>query len=205
MDLIKKNLVDAYNKKASDRESAKLPKWKQDERELFFEHIKSESKKNLLEIGAGPGKDGLFFKKNGLDTFCIDISLEMIKLCRNKGLNAEVMSFEKMKFEDNHFDSVWAMNCLLHIPKHDIKNVLNEIKRALKPSGLFYMGVYDGKNSEGIWEKDIYEPPRFFSFFKNESLKELVSEIFTIESFRVVPAEIVGGDLDFQSLILRKS
>lgn len=115
------------------------------------------------------------------------------------------MSFYNLNFPDQHFDSIWALNCLLHVPKDDIKDVLNELKRVLKPSGLFYLGVYGGENSEGIWKEDHYTPKRFFSFYDDESLEELLSEIFLIEYFEVVSKEIVGGKYHFQSVISRKN
>lgn len=201
---IKQNLIDAYNKKVIDRDSLNLPDWKLKERDIFSRYIKDEKISNLLEIGAGTGKDSLYFKEIGLNTYSIDISPEMVKFCNSKGLNAKVMSFENIEFQDNYFESIWALNCLLHVPKKDIRGVLNEIKRVLKPSGLFYMGVYGGRNFEGIWEEDAYDPKRFFSFFKDDSIKELLSELFTIEYFNVISTEIVGGKFHFQSIILRK-
>ncbi|MFS0673510.1 class I SAM-dependent methyltransferase [Ornithinibacillus sp. 179-J 7C1 HS] len=201
-----KQITESYNKKAVERNANDIQDWKVKEREVFLHYIHNENCSSLLEIGAGPGKDSLYFKENGLDTFSIDISPEMIKLCKDKGLNASVMSFYNLDFPDHHFDSIWALNCLLHVPKEDMKKVLSEIKRVLKPSGLFYLGVYGGENSEGIWEDDHYSPKRFFSFYEDDSLKELLSESFHIEYFKVVPKEIVGGNVhfhSFQSVILR--
>lgn len=204
IDTIKSKLIDSYNKKATDRDLEHLSDWKLKEREVFSTYIKREKIRDLLEIGAGTGKDSLYFKEIGLDTYSIDISPEMVNLCRSKGLNAEVMSFENIEFQDNHFESIWALNCLLHVPKDNIREVLKEVKRVLKPSGLFYMGVYGGKNFEGIWEEDSYDPKRFFSFFEDNLIKELLSELFKIEYFNIVPAEVVGGHYHFQSIILRK-
>jgi SAM-dependent methyltransferase len=166
-------------------------------------YIHNENYTSLLEIGAGTGKDSLYFKEQGLNTFSIDVSPEMIKLCKEKGLDANVMSFYNLDFPNHHFDSIYALNCLLHVPKAYIKGVLNEIKRVLSPSGLFYLGVYGGENSEGIWEEDHYTLKRFFSFYEDESLKELLSEFFLIEYFEMVPKEIVEGKFHFQSIILR--
>ncbi|MBC5638735.1 class I SAM-dependent methyltransferase [Ornithinibacillus sp. BX22] len=197
------NIAESYNTKAQERDSSTMQAWKVKEREVFLDYIQSENVNSLLEIGAGPGKDSLFFKEKGLNTFSTDISPEMIKLCKEKGLNAQVMSFSNLVFSDKHFDSIWAMNCLLHVSKEDIQSVLNEIKRVLTPNGLFYLGVYGGENSEGIWQDDAYIPKRFFSFYEDHTLKELLSKFFIIEYFNVVPKEIVGGTLHFQSVILR--
>ena len=199
--LFEKNIIESYNKKAIERNSSIIQDWKVNERENFLNYIHSENFSSLLEIGAGPGKDSLYFKEQGLNTFSIDLSPEMIKLCKEKGLNSEVMSFYNLNFPNNHFDSIYSLNCLLHVPKKDIKRVLNEIKRVLKPSGLFYLGVYGGENSEGVWEGDHYTPKRFFSFYEDKTLIELLSELFIIEYFELVPK--VFGKLHFQSVILK--
>ncbi|WP_172840461.1 class I SAM-dependent methyltransferase [Virgibacillus phasianinus] len=197
------NLINSYNRTAKKRDSNQQQQWKVKERDTFYAFLTKENRQSLLEIGAGPGKDSLFFNQQGLDTYSTDLSPEMVKLCLQKGLAAEVMTFENLAFPDNHFDAIWAMNCLLHVPKDEIRIAFTEIKRVLKPSGLFFMGVYGGQDSEGIWEDDFYEPKRFFSFYGHESIKKLLAEFFTIEYFNVVSAEVIGGSLSFQSIILR--
>ncbi|MDV2582373.1 class I SAM-dependent methyltransferase [Alkalibacillus haloalkaliphilus] len=198
------SIVESYNQKAVERNSSSLQEWKVKEREKFLEYLLTEGCKSLLEIGAGPGKDSLYFKEQGLNTISTDISPEMIKLCKKKGLDAEVMSFANLDYPDHYFDSIWALNCLLHVSRKEIKGVLAEIKRVLKPSGLLYIGVYGGRNQEGVWKDDHYNPKRFFSFYDDESIKQLLAEFFIIENFEVVPKETVGGDFHFQSVVLRK-
>lgn len=198
-------ILESYNQKAAERDSNKIEDWKIEERKAFLDYIKNEGVESLLELGAGPGKDSQFFNEQGFDTLSTDLSPEMVKLCRQKGLKAEVMNFSNLEIEDNTFDSVWALNCLLHVPKHDLKNVLLEIKRVMKPGALFYMGVYGGPNHEGVWEDDFYRPQRFFSFFKAEDLKALLSELFEVEYFNIIPKEVIGRELEFQSIVLRKS
>lgn len=200
---VNQNLTKSYNSKAAERDSFEQSDWKVNEREVFLKMIKKEKLHSFLEIGAGPGKDSLFFNEQGFSTISTDLSPEMVRLCKEKGLEAKVMSFANLEFPDHHFDSIWAMNCLLHVPKDQIRDVLTEIKRVLKPAGLFFMGVYGGEDSEGIWEDDFYTPKRFFSFFEDESIKKLVSEFFEIEYFNVVPKEVVGGKFHFQSIIVR--
>ncbi|RPF57019.1 hypothetical protein EDC24_0066, partial [Aquisalibacillus elongatus] len=74
------NITESYNKKAVERNSSNIPDWKVKQREIFLNRIHNESYSNLLEIGAGTGKDSLYFKEQGLNTFSTDISSEMIKL-----------------------------------------------------------------------------------------------------------------------------
>jgi ubiquinone/menaquinone biosynthesis C-methylase UbiE len=99
---------------------------------MFLERLSGEKKNNLLEIGAGTGIDGKFFKDNGFDVTCIDLSEVMVRFCRDKDLNATVMDLYNLDFPDRQFDAVYALNCLLHVPKHDIRKVFIEISRVLK-------------------------------------------------------------------------
>jgi ubiquinone/menaquinone biosynthesis C-methylase UbiE len=83
---------------------------------------------------------------------CIDLSNEMVNLCQEKGLNAHVMDFYDLQFPDQSFDAVFALNCLLHVPKANLESVLKEVHRVLRDGGLFFCGVYGGQDTEGIWE-----------------------------------------------------
>lgn len=114
--------------------------------------------------------------------------------------NADILAIPRAA--DDTFDAIYAMNCLLHVPKDQIRVVLGEIRRVLKPQGLFYMGVYGGQDSEGIWENDTYEPKRFFSFFTDEKMIELGEEFYHLESFNVVEYQPEG--LHHQSMVLRR-
>jgi SAM-dependent methyltransferase len=199
----KTNLKRTYNAFASERESSSTQDWKVVERSDFLQRLQSEGKTRLLEIGAGTGRDSLFFQEKGLTITAVDLSDEMVAFCREKGLDAQVMDFYDLKFADGSFDAVYALNCLLHVPKADLPDVLTEIKRVLKPDGLFFMGVYGGQNSEGVWEQDHCEPKRFFSMYEDEALKSVVGRIFGMIDFHTV--SIGEGSPHFQSVTLRKA
>jgi ubiquinone/menaquinone biosynthesis C-methylase UbiE len=203
MSHFKTNLKKTYDAFASERESSSTQEWKVVERSDFLQRLQTEGKTRLLEIGAGTGRDSLFFQEKGLTITAVDLSDEMVAFCRDKGLDAQVMDFYELKFDGGSFDAVYALNCLLHVPKADLPDVLTEIKRVLKPDGLFLMGVYGGQNSEGIWEQDHYEPKRFFSMYSDELLVQAVGQIFEIVDFHTV--SMGEGSLHFQSLTLRKT
>ncbi|MCB0143385.1 MAG: class I SAM-dependent methyltransferase, partial [Caldilineaceae bacterium] len=125
-----------------------------------------------------------------------------------KGLAAHVMDFLHLDFPDASFDAVFALNCLLHVPKADLPAVLAEIRRLLRPGGLFYMGVYGGNNFEGIRTNDDHEPKRFFALYTHEGMQAVVSAQFGIVSFDVIPmqknADGSPANYHFQSMILRR-
>jgi SAM-dependent methyltransferase len=199
----RENLRMTYDKYAQERDSGQPQDWKVQERAAFLALLQQENKRTLLEIGAGTGRDSKFFQDQGFDITCIDLSPAMVDLCKQKGLNAYVMDMTEIQLTEAPFDAVFAMNSLLHLPKAEFLTVLRQVEGVLTPSGLFFLGVYGGFDFEGVWEKDFYDPKRFFSFFTDEAIQQKVAKVFDVVSFKPV-ASGDGDDLHFQSLILRK-
>jgi SAM-dependent methyltransferase len=202
-DHLKGQLRLAYDRKAEERDQNQTQPWKIEERHRFLQMVREEGKQNLLEIGAGTGRDSLFFQENGLTVTCTDLSPEMVRLCRQKGLDAHLMDFTRLQFPAGSFDAVFARNCLLHLPKAEWPAVLQSIQTILKPAGLFYLGTYGGYEHEGIWEADSYEPKRFFTFFTEEVLQAILAPYFDVLYFGRIALEDNPRSLHYQSLILR--
>ena len=196
------NLIESYNNHAKERDAYAVDAWKVEERANFLSLLRQEHKQSLLEIGAGAGKDSKFFNDQGLAVTCIDLSPEMVKLCKQKGLSAYVMNMARLNFPLNSFDAVYSLNSLLHIPKVEFRIVLENVKKVLKPTGLFYLGVYGGEEFEGIWELDLYHPKRFFSLHSDENIQKITSEVFDLLSFKKLNVD--SNNSHFQALILRQ-
>lgn len=187
---------------AAQRDNTEKEDWKLVERQQFLARLQQEGKATLLEIGAGTGKDSLFFQQNGLRVVCTDLSPAMVALCRAKGLEAYEMDFLHLDFAPASFDAVYALNCLLHVPTVTLPAVLRNIRDLLRPSGLFFLGAYGGLEKEGINEQDYHQPPRFFSFHTEEFMKDAVAPYFDLVSFKVV--SFSEKSWHFQSMTLRR-
>jgi SAM-dependent methyltransferase len=201
---VRENLREAYDKMACERDAASVQDWKLVERWKFLEILVQEGKQTLLEIGAGIGKDGAFFQEHGLSVLCTDLSPENIRICKGKGLVAEVMDFTDLQFSEGSFDAVYALNCLLHLTKKEMPMVLRSINDIMKSDGLFYLGLYGGYDHEGVYPEDAYEPKRFFSFYDDDHLKRVVGEVFDIYAFKQIATGEKNPDMHFQSVVLRK-
>lgn len=202
MDLqFKESLKNSYNENAKLRNLLSIEPWKMKEIDYFVSSVKKGEQTRILDLGAGTGQHSLYMKEMGLDVTSIDLSSTMIENCLQKGLKAYEMDFYNLTFEDHRFDNVWAMNTLLHVPKKEFIEVLKEIRRVMKPEGTFYLGVYGGYNSEGIWEEDSCNPKRFFSFYDEETMTEKVSQVFELQEFRTIHLD--GTKLNYQALLLR--
>ena len=180
-------LKGAYDARAAARDSSPIPEWKIALRTQFLQRLQAENASSLLEVGAGPGQTGLFFQDAGLAVVCTDLSPEMVRLCRAKGLDAYVMDFLHLDFPDGHFDALFAQNCLLHVPKAEFTGVLQAIRRVIRPGGLLFIGTYGGRDFEGVREEDDYEPKRFYALYADEKMRSILDRFFDILEFKVTP------------------
>ncbi len=200
---IVQQLRDAYTGSADDRNVGKLESWKLTERQRVLDLFRAHDIRRLLEIGAGTGKDGAFFRDQGLDVVCTDLSPAMVRHCQAKGLMAYAMDFLNLDFPPTSFDAVYALNCLLHVPKRDLPAVLERVRLVLKPGGLFYVGVYGGRTWEGIAPFDWHDPKRFFSYYADDDLLAAVAPPIDVVAFEQIPVD-PQHEYHFQSLMLRK-
>ncbi len=165
-------LREAYDGGAAYRDGLTKEPWKLAERRTFVGRLAPGAR--LLEIGAGTGQDSAHFQHQGFAVVAADLSAAMVERCRAKGIEAHVMDFMRLDFPAASFDAVFAMNCLLHVPNHDLPAVLAAVRAVLRPGGLFFVGVYgaqDGDEStEGPIDDDKHVPPRFFSWRTDERL-----------------------------------
>lgn len=199
--ILKLNLKKYYDQEAEIRNSSEKEEWKVHERTGFYNYIKSENKKSILEIGAGTGNDSRFFMDCGLSVIAVDLSSEMVKLCREKNIEAYELDYYNISSLNKKFDCIWSMNSLLHVPKNDLLQVLNEINLVLNEKGLFYMGVYGGVDTEKYFVNEVTDTPRFFSYYSENKIKEVLSKVFHIIEFQQID---VRRNTDFQAIIMRK-
>jgi len=81
---------------------------------------------------------------------------------------------------------VFALNCLLHVPRADLPTALAEVRGVLEPGGLLYLGQYGGIDHEGEIAGDNYEPKRFFSWLTDDDLRATITEQFDVVSFKAI-------------------
>ncbi len=204
----KDGLIAAYDADAQRRVSNEdiRDAWKIDSRNRFGELVVENGGKTLIELGAGVGLDSAYFQNDlGLQVTATDLSPKMVDECLKRGLVAKVVDlYELTKFTER-VDAIYSMNVLLHVPREDLEGVLSEIFKSLNENGLFFYGVYGGKDEE----KTITDPtkmnmPRYFSFLSDNSILEAVSNFFEVIEFKKVPMGSKDPNFYFQSLILKK-
>jgi SAM-dependent methyltransferase len=136
---------------------------------------------SVLDLGSGPGRDGLLLQNKGLSITCLDASSTMVKLCQEKGLTAVQGDILNIPFADDTFDGLWSYTSLLHLKKAQMGEALSEIKRVLKPGGTWGLGMIAGEG-ELYRESAGVGQPRWFAFYSEQELMEL----FETHGFKVL-------------------
>jgi len=149
--MVKERTIAAYNEHAKEY-SDKFKTFMSD-RDEFDRFLKYLNGKRILDLGCGAGDHSIYFKNKGYDVTSIDLSEEMVKLCKEKGIDALVMDIEDLKLE-GPYDGIWSVTSLIHIPRENIPNVVSNLHNLLTDDGIFYLCVKEGEGER--WVGDRY-------------------------------------------------
>ena len=143
----------------------------------------------IVEIGAGLGRDTIFFAKNLINTTALDYSPSGIKVINQKTKKENLSNYistklfdvrEKLPFEDNSIEACYShMLYCMALTSSDLEKLNNEIQRILKPGGINIYTVRhtndgDFQNGNYIGE-DLYENDGFIvHYFSKEKVNSLL-------------------------------
>ena len=117
--------------------------------------FKKQKVKRVLDLGCGAGRNLVYLLEKGFDVYGIDYAPEGLKIIK-ENLKKEKTScrlklgniFNKLPYEDDFFDAVISVQVLQHGRVNEIKKVIKEIERVLKPGGLIFITL-SGRISNG--------------------------------------------------------
>lgn len=154
--------------------------------EKFITEINKVESKTAIDLGCGIGQDTKWLLDKGFDVVSGDFSDRALNKLKEIIPNSKTMQIdikEKLPFEDN---SIGLINANLSIHYFSMENtikIFNEIRRVLKPNGLFVGRVNSDKNEGYIQEntKEIeknfyYEDGRYRRLFNKEQFDTLTKD-----------------------------
>ncbi len=162
--------------------------------------FKEKKINNIIELGAGLGRDSIFFAKNNIKIQALDYSSSGIKTINHKIKKGNLSNYistklfdvrEKLPFKDNSVDACYShMLYCMALTIKDLEKLNNEIYRILKPNGLNIYTVRhtndgDYKNGKHLGE-DLYENDGFIvHYFSEEKVNSLLNGFknITLEKF----------------------
>ena len=194
-------IVQAYNVHAVERDERGLSERKITHIQEAMAAFEAAGVTSVLEIGSGPGNAAEVFQHNGFSIECVDVSPKMIELVQSRGIPGRVLDCRELSSLEKTYDAVFSVNSLLHVPSAEFPAVLVSIHGILADNGLFALGLWGGKDQEGVMEDDLYEPKRYFVFYSQPTLLHHLSEHFWIEEYK---RQRFGRGQHFHKVMLRK-
>jgi SAM-dependent methyltransferase len=165
----------------------------------------------VLDLGCGNGRHAIYFARQGFKAAGIDVSEQAIEWAKDWArreqleIDFRVGDIANLPFADKTFDVVVSHGVLDHVHNETARKAAEEVRRVLKPQGLFYcdlrstedfeygVGAEAGKNTFVVSEG--YERGLVQHFFSRAETEELFDGLF-----RILYSEITENRLgpDFQ-------
>lgn len=188
-----KRTIDAYTTRVDDYLKVPLPPEQIEARAAFAQAVGDGL---VLDLGSGPGLDSGFFLGQGLRVRALDATPVFVEHARANGVDAHLGTFDAVT-ETAEYDGVCASFSLLHAPRADFPRHLAAIHQALKPRGMFFLGLKLGTGEH----RD--ELDRCYTYFTRPEIETALIEAgFVIDRVTTGMGKGLAGSYDGFILVL---
>jgi SAM-dependent methyltransferase len=133
------------------------------------------SKGRVLELGSGLAQDSIFFKQKGYDVLATDLVDSAKEVTDKHNIVFKVLDLGKeLPFADATFDVIYAHLSLHYFDDKTTSRIFSDIKRLLKPGGVFAFLVNSTNDPEYRSGKEIMK-----DYFQ---VDEIAKRFFSVES-----------------------
>jgi ubiquinone/menaquinone biosynthesis C-methylase UbiE len=150
------------------------------QREAVWRHIGDVVKpgQTALDLGCGTGEDALRLMQAGLRVRAIDASTEMIRIARDRGVDAETLPIENCGVLDESFDIILsnfgALNCVA-----DLESLREPLARLVRPRGYMAICVIGRFCAwETVWALLRRQPAKAFRRWRKSVMSSLGVRVF---------------------------
>lgn len=112
----------------------------------------------VLDLGCGPAFSARHMMDAGFEVDAVDASDEMISAALDiNQVNVRKASFDQVQGE-HVYNGIWANFSLLHVPQEELSKQIEILAKALKPGGVFHIGmkVGDGMKRDQLGRQYSY-------------------------------------------------
>jgi ubiquinone/menaquinone biosynthesis C-methylase UbiE len=150
------------------------------QREAVWRHIGDLLKpgQTALDIGCGTGEDALRLMRAGLRVRAIDASGEMVRIARNRGVDAETLSIENCGHLESSVDIILsnfgALNCV-----ENPESLREPLARLVRPGGYMAICVIGRFCAwETAWALLRRQPTKAFRRWRKSVMSSLGIRVF---------------------------
>lgn len=122
---------------------------------------------HILDLGCGPGLHAAHMMAEGHSVDALDATPAFVAQAQARGVTARLATFDDTLVPAS-YDGIWASFSLLHAERADIPRHVADLTRALKPGGLFFLGMKTGSGDS----RDALG--RAYAYFSESALIDLL-------------------------------
>lgn len=154
------------------------------QREAVWRHIRPlfQPGQTALDLGCGTGEDALRLMQAGLRVHAIDASSEMVRIARDRGVDAETLPIEDCARLHESFNGSFdmalsnfgALNCV-----EDLESLREPLARLVRPGGCLAICVI-GRFClwETAWALLRRQPAKAFRRWRKSAMSSLGIQVF---------------------------
>ena len=171
-----------YNKNAQSFASGTVSVKFTEVQDKFLEKLNPDA--YILDFGCGAGRDTKYFLSRGYQVDAVDGSEQLCRIASEyTEIKVRQMLFQELD-EKEKYDGIWACASILHLPKKQLREVLENMYAALKSEGWIYTSFKHGK-FEG--ERN----GRYFTDFTTDTFKDFIHDMHGLK----IEEQWITGDV----------
>ena len=171
-----------YNENAQSFASGTVSVKFTEVQDKFLEKLNPDA--YILDFGCGAGRDTKYFLSRGYQIDSIDGSEQLCRIAsKYTGIKVRQMLFQELD-EKEKYDGIWACASILHLPKKQLREVLENMYAALKSEGWIYTsfkyGEFEGERNG-----------RYFTDFTTDTFKDFIHDMHGLK----IEEQWITGDV----------
>lgn len=173
-----------YNKNAQSFASGTVSVKFTEVQDKFLEKLNPDA--YILDFGCGAGRDTKYFLSRGYQIDAIDGSEQLCRIAsKYTGIKVRQMLFQELD-EKEKYDGIWACASILHLPKKQLREVLENMYAALKSEGWIYTSFKYGE-----FEGERNGSGRYFTDFTTDTFKDFIHDMHGLK----IEEQWITGDV----------
>ena len=140
----------------------------------MLRHLRGTPPFRILDVGCGPGRDLKTLLELGHMPVGLDGCRAFVDMAHEAtGCETLHQDFLDLALPAASFDAVFANATLFHVPSHDIRRVLTDLRDCLKPGGVLFCSNPRGNDEEG-WDS-AGESGRYGVWYRESTWRGIMS------------------------------
>lgn len=155
----------------------------------------------ICDMGCGPGQIAHYLHRQGINVCGVDLSPAMVQQAQTLNPDIPFQQGDMLLLSgvaDNSYGGIAAFYSIVHLPRQQVVQALQQLKRVLRPKGVLLLAFHIGQETKHLDEFLDNKVSLDFFFFETEEVKGyLTTTGFELEE--VIERDPYSKEVEHQS------